>query len=43
METQIRTLKADIKADLRAVTDIYAALNCYSSMPTLGTDLPGRR
>jgi len=34
MDTQIRTLKADIKADLKAVADIYAALNRYDSMPT---------
>jgi hypothetical protein len=34
MDTQIRTLKADIKADLKAIADIYAALNRYSSLPT---------
>ena len=34
MDTQIRTLKADIKADLKAIADIYTALNRYSSMPT---------
>ncbi len=34
MDTQIRTLKADIRADLKAIADIYAALNRYSSLPT---------
>ena len=34
MDTQIRTLKADIKADLKAIADIYAALNRYGSVPT---------
>ena len=34
MDTQIRTLKADIKADLKAIADIYVALNRYSSIPT---------
>jgi hypothetical protein len=34
MDTQIRTLKADIRADLEAIADIYAALNRYSGLPT---------
>jgi hypothetical protein len=33
METQIRTLKADIRVDLKAVADIYAALNRYGGVP----------
>lgn len=34
MDTQIRTLKADVNADLRAIADIYAALDRYGSSPT---------
>jgi len=33
MDTQIRTLKADIQADLKAIADIYVALNRYSNTP----------
>jgi hypothetical protein len=33
MDIQIRTLKADIGADLAAIADIYAALNRYDDAP----------
>jgi hypothetical protein len=35
MDTQIRRLKADIGTDLKAIADIYAALNRYGTTPTL--------
>ena len=34
MDTQIRTLKAYIAADLKAIANIYAAINRYSTVPT---------
>jgi len=34
MDAQIRTLKADIAADLKAIANIYAAINRYSTVPT---------
>jgi len=34
MNAQIRTLKADIAADIQAVTEIYASLNAYPDTPT---------
>ena len=34
MNAQIRTLKADIKADLKAIAEIYAALKRYPLQPS---------
>jgi len=34
MDIQIRTLKADITADLKAIASIYAALSRYDTLPT---------
>ena len=32
MDTKIRTLRADIRADLKAIADIYTALNRYGTV-----------
>jgi len=39
MNAQIRTLKADIKADLKAIAEIYAALKRYPLQPSRDEEL----
>lgn len=39
MDAQIRTLKADIAADLKAIAEVYAALNRYPLEPASDEEL----